>query len=319
MRIKLLVTPLTAGAYFDDALTIAAKELELVIPHQPVISEQVGGLSFLSLETATDSIASISETLMRLSFVQAIFEDLGQGKLSIVAANSGFFLPAAMVYGTKYAGKTNELVTQMAINVGLAHASISEGETPSLLDPMAGRGTTLLWALRYRMNAYGIDINLKSLDGLQQHVKKQTKLKRIKHQQSKGNIGKPNKQGTGQFRQFVFDDLTLRLAVGDSRDAETLASKRRFHLIVSDLPYGVAHTTPDGTRNPLDNIRACAPAWTNCLRKGGAMVLIFNTYQPQPEDLAQCFQDTGLTHQPFSVPHRMSESIVRDLMVFTRT
>ena len=233
MQIKLLVTLLTAGAYFDDVLVVAVKELKLYISDQPIVTERIGELTFLSFETGTVTITQLSVTLLRLSFVQAIFEDVGNGNLSVINVNTGFFLPDSMVYGVKYAGKTNELGTQMAVNVGLAYASIGDSETPWLLDPMAGRGTTLLWALRYRMNAYGIDVNQKSLDGLQQHVKKQAKLQRIKHQQSKGNIGQPNKQGIGQFRQFSFDDLTLRLTIGNSRDAEALASTPLSQLNIS--------------------------------------------------------------------------------------
>jgi len=46
------------------------------------------------------------------------------------------------------------------------------------------------------------------------------------------------------------------------------------------------------------------------------MKLIFNRYQPKRDALIGAFVDRGLTLREFSAPHRMSESIERDLVVF---
>lgn len=48
------------------------------------------------------------------------------------------------------------------------------------------------------------------------------------------------------------------------------------------------------------------------------MVLIFNALQPKRAELVEVFEGVGLTAQPFEAPHRMSESILRDLVVFTQ-
>jgi|TARA_B110000263_G_C15221468_1_gene470194 hypothetical protein len=307
--IQVLVSPLAKGAYFEDYLSVAMAELRCCLPHVIAEVSQTGPFDFIALEVDPVDLPK----LMRLSFVQGIFE-VNQDGLTVVDQASGFDLPSSLVYGTKYAGKTNEMVTQMAINLALAYLTTTGDEPIWLLDPMAGNGSTLLWAARYHINAVGIEPNDKALAGLQQHVKKQTKLKRIKHEQLEGFIGKANKQGAGKFRQFTFEDVKLRLINGDCREVVRLSQRKRFHMIVTDIPYGIAHLA-DGRRNPLQTLTESAEAWSHSLRKGGALVVIFNTYQPKRSDIETVFRDAGLTVIDYSSPHRMSESIVRDFLV----
>jgi 16S rRNA G966 N2-methylase RsmD len=313
MKLKLLLSPLAKAAYFGNYLEVAHAEFLAHYPECDVRPEKLATLDYLNVELYEEELQQLS----RLSFVQGIFKEEGD-KLIVLNQEPGFVLPEELVYAAKYQGKTNELVTQLAINIGIVFASIREGEVPRLLDPMAGRGTTMLWALRYGMNASGIEQDRKALAGLHQHLKKQTKLLRIKHQHSQGFIGRSNKQQRGKFDQFQFADRTLRLTIGDSREAGNLTQGKRFHLLVCDLPYGIQHASTEGTRNPLPVVRECAPAWVDCLRKGGVLVLIFNSYQPARSDLMQLFVEQGLQPQDFSAPHRMSESIVRDLIIFKK-
>ncbi len=312
----LLVTPLARGAYFDDTIDVAAREFHAHFPDSPVDIESRGPLTFLktTLPGVGANTESTCRQLTRLSFVQAILVE-DEGGFSIMNQHPGFDLPEEMITGTRYAGKTNELLTQLAVNLGIAFLE-PDGQTPlRLLDPMAGRGTTLLWALRYGMNAVGIEIDKRALEGFQQHVKKQTKLRRIKHSQSTGFVGKQNRADIGRFAQYDFGEHHARLVIGDAQQARRLSQRRPFHLIVSDLPYGVAHSARDGVMATLNQ---CAGEWAACLRKGGAMVLAFNQYQSARNDIIECFGRHGLMLQDFSAPHRMSESIVRDLVVFTR-
>jgi len=313
LNLKLLISPLSKGAYFADYPAVARAEFLAHYPECEVHLEKLATLSYLNVEVKEEQLQQLS----RLSFVQGIFR-VEEDKLVVLDQEPGFILPEELVYGVKYQGKTNELVTQLAINIGLTFAEINKEEVPRVLDPMAGRGTTLLWALRYGMHAMGIEQDKQALTGLQQHVKKQTKLHRIKHQQNQGFIDKSNKKERGKFSQFKFADRTLRLTTGDSRDADRLVQRKRFQLLVCDLPYGIQHSTTRGTRNPLKLLRECAPAWIKCMRTGGVMVLIFNTYQPARSDLEHLFVEEGLQLQDFSAPHRMSESILRDLIVFKK-
>ena len=150
MNIKLLLSPLCKGAYFADNLKVAQAELLALFPDKKVESQQQANLHFLSLEATPDEVKQLS----RLSFVQGIFEEMDDN-LRIIETYPGFLFSEDLVYGCKYRGKTNELVTQLAINLGLSFAEIGSNVVPQLLDPMAGHGTTLLWALRYRMDSIG--------------------------------------------------------------------------------------------------------------------------------------------------------------------
>jgi hypothetical protein len=48
------------------------------------------------------------------------------------------------------------------------------------------------------------------------------------------------------------------------------------------------------------------------------MVLVYNRLQPAREPLAAPFVAAGLELSPVELPHRMSESILRDLLVLTK-
>ena len=139
--------PLTKGAYFAAYLDVARAEFLAHYPQSEVQLERLATLDYLNVQQHKEQLQQLS----RLSFVQGIFKAKAN-KLVVLDQEPGFVLPEELVYAAKYQGKTNELVAQLAINIGLVFAVIKKGEVPQLLDPMAGRGTTLLWALRYGMN-----------------------------------------------------------------------------------------------------------------------------------------------------------------------
>lgn len=138
MNIQLLVSPLAKGAYFEDFLSVAMTELRYCLPHLTAETSQTGPFNFINLEVDAADLPKLT----RLSFVQGIFES-NQDGLKIIDQEPDFDLPGSLIYGTKYAGKTNELVTQMAINLALAHLTTTENEPLWLLDPMAGHNVTL--------------------------------------------------------------------------------------------------------------------------------------------------------------------------------
>jgi hypothetical protein len=312
MKLKLLVTPLAKGAYFDAYLDVARAELQAHFPGVDAELEQVGGLDLLAVELDEDSLPIAA----RLSFVQGAFRTEDTGRLVPLALQSDLLLPDAIVFGAKYQGKTNELVTQLAINLGLRFCATTRPQK-TLLDPMAGRGTTLLWGLRYGIDSTGIERDPDARDALHNHLKRQAKLHRIKHSHRKGFVGRKNRSGSGAFGLYEMAGHSLRLITGDSRRAPDLLGGQRFDLIVSDLPYGVRFKG-DSHRSPLELVEACAGGWLASLRDGGAMVLIFNRYQPTREQLEEAMAGPESRALDFSAPHRMSESIVRDLFVVTR-
>ena len=309
MQLKLLVTPLARGAWFDERLEVAREELALLLPGVEAEIEHWAGLELLSVELAKERVPELA----RLSFLQAVFEVTGDA-LRPLALEPAYALPSALVTEARYPGKTNERVTAQAVNVALAVA----GHGPHrLLDPVAGRGTTLLTAARYGIEAYGVERDVKALADFRRNVKKITKLHRIKHKLSEGSVIKRRRDGAGRYLAFTFPQSGVRLVAGDSADPQ-LVGRGRYTLVVGDLPYGIQHRGPGGRRDPLDTLAACAPTWAAALAPGGAMVLIFNALQPRPERLHALFAQQGLELLPTRCTHRMSESIVRQLAVFRR-
>lgn len=298
---KLLVSPLARGAYYDDVLAVALAELGAVFPGASATPETRGPLALVDVDLPETE----APRLAGLSWVQAVLSANGDG-LVVLEADPGFVLPDDLVWGAKYRGKTNELATLMALNVARAACAHPAG---TVLDPMAGRGTTLLWGLRTGLESWGIEREASAIGDLQRHLKKQTKLHRIKHTLTQGG------RAAGAFLDLRVGDGRLRLITGDTREAPELLQRKRFDLVVTDLPYGVQHTGPNGTRDPLTVLKASAAGWAASLVPGGAMALLFNRNLPRRDALIAAFAPTGLEVLPFEAPHRMSESIVRDLLV----
>ena len=49
------------------------------------------------------------------------------------------------------------------------------------------------------------------------------------------------------------------------------------------------------------------------------IVIVFNSFQPKRKELIDVFEKHALEHIAFQAPHRMSESIKRDIVVFKKS
>ncbi len=310
----LLVSARAKAAYFDAYLDVCKTELMGVAGTNLTDHRRIGAMDFL----VVDADAGKLNDLLRLSFVHGIFSVDGPSFMPVDSAPQ-FRLHEDFVFGAKYRGKTNETLTQLLINIGLQQIGAENSDGLKLLDPMCGRGTTLLWGMRYGMHTFGVEDDAAALTDLRRHLKKWTKLHRVKHHLQEETQKSSRRRREPVTLVFEADDASLRLELGDTTQTEKLARKKRFDLIVSDLPYGIEHQGPNATRNPLDTIRDAAPGWAACLRKGGTMVLSFNRNLPKRPKLEAVFQDLGLTISDLPLAHRMSESIVRDVLVVKKT
>jgi SAM-dependent methyltransferase len=311
--LALQVSPTAGSAYFKEYLEVAGAELQQVLGDVPLRFRRVGPLDFIEL----DADGLDREQLLRLSFAQGLYEVDGE-QLRPLDLTPRYRLHEDFVFGSKYRGKTSEQLTQLLINVGLSALGGGSGKPRKLLDPMCGRGTTLLWAMRYGMVARGIEQDARALADLRASIRKWCKLHRQKHRLSEGSVGRASRDDTGRFLEFDAADTNLRIVIGDTGDTAELLGGERFDLLVSDLPYGVQHRTTRGSRNPLSVIEQSLPSWLRCLKDDGVIVLAFNSYQPRRDALVKVFEAAGLEAGAFSARHRMSESIVRDVAVFTR-
>ncbi|MBM76529.1 MAG: hypothetical protein CMK59_14070 [Proteobacteria bacterium] len=308
MRLKLLINPMCKSAYFSDFLSVAEEELTTIFPGIFLMSSTCGGLQFLHVDCLEKDISKLA----RLSFVQGIFEETKTG-LQCVDVSPEYLLPEGVVWGDKYRGKTNETVTQLGLNLAL-HFCASKTLSLKLLDPMAGRGTTLFWAARYGIEAVGIEQNKDAIEHFHRHIKKQCKIHRIKHKLIQGQLGKKQKNRFGSFREVQWAQSKIKLIIGDSAQ---LSLKPSFNMIVTDLPYGIQFTGSQ-RRNPIDVLESCASNWIRMLQAGGAVVLMFNAFQPSREQLRGVFSRLGLEEMSFSGSHRMSESIKREILILKK-
>ena len=116
----------------------------------------------------------------------------------------------------------------------------------------------------------------------------------------------------------------LTFVFGNSIYADRYFRKDSFHVIVGDLPYGVAHGNvtqkrgPSLTRNPSEFLTACLQAWHRVLKKNGAIVLAFNSFVVSRADLTGLLQEHGFsvfTESPYDeFEHRVDRSIKRDII-----
>ena len=108
--LKVLINPLAQGAYFSSLLKVAQAELSALFPGVEAAPSRCGPLQFIDVALPR----SEARQLMRLSFAQGLFEEAPNGQLTPLAEGPGFALPEALVWGSKYRGKTHELVTQLS-------------------------------------------------------------------------------------------------------------------------------------------------------------------------------------------------------------
>ncbi len=329
MKLRLLINPLARGAYFQQVEEVAKAELiHCFFQGQQIETQHIheGNLEFMELDLPKDQCEQGQlkpqdlDGLLKLSWVQAIFyvKQIDDSLyLKLEAQNAQFKQSGALVWGSKYRGKTHELVTQLALNLTLA-SSHTQQKKLSLLDPMAGRGTSLLWAARYGMDAYGVELDPMAVEHFERDVKRQTKLHRIKHSVEQSTSKKGKRKGQGRYIEFKWVDSLTRLTVGDTRQADQYVGAKRFTHLVTDLPYGIQFTGAKGERGPLSIIEAAAKTWFKLLYPGASGAIIFNTLQPKRVNLEQAFIQAGFTCEPFTIPHRMSESIKRDILLIKK-
>ena len=303
---------MSKGAFFHQWETVALRECALMFPDTNPQMNSAGPMRFIELDAQDSELSALS----RLSCAQGLFERVGDA-LQPLNVDPEFPLHQDFITGTKYRGKTNEILTQALLNIGTHFLPPDASKTFKLLDPMCGRGTTLLWGLQYGFVAKGIEQDSRALSDFERHVKKWCKIHRVKHSFDRGRLTRDKKGEHGRFVEWRAAQGSARLVCGDTKEAAHLLKRERFDLLVTDIPYGVEHTQ-GRKRSPLDTLKVAAPEWTQLMAKQAILVISFNANLPKRNQLKACFVDAGLVELDFDMPHRMSESIVRDVMVFRR-
>ena len=255
---------------------------------------------------------------------------------SPVAIEKDEYMDGKITTILKYSGKTNEIFTRMMINIALFSSEFHNEQSIELLDPVAGKGTTLFAGLVYGFNVSGIDIRKDSVHEACVFFKKNLELERYKHTFSKNKFFGSDKELSSNIHKFEFapnkEDFKntetrkeFTFVAGNSIYADKFLKKDSYHIIVGDLPYGVAHGNhtqkkqSSHMRNPSEFLTACLPAWHKVLKKNGVIVLAFNSFVLSRDDISILLQKNGfnvLTDSPYDeFEHRVDRSIKRDIVV----
>lgn len=300
---------------------------------------EIEQIRYLLIETEAPLSPKDIQLISRLSFVFAIYEMGKVGDricLFPIAQIDPVYLDSKISSLLKYKGKTNELFTKMMIHVGLLSSEFAHGQKIQMLDPVAGKGTTLFEGAVYGFDVFGIEIEPKSVHEATIFFKKYLETERLKHNSSKRQIAGKSKSEAVHIHEFGYARTKqefksketvkkLGMICGNSQEASKYFKKNQFHLIVGDLPYGIVHGNTGErkassiTRNPSELLEACLPAWQQVLRKGGCLVLAWNAFVASKQKLSEIVNQHGL--QVLSDPpydefqHMVDKSIKRDILV----
>ncbi|WP_420176892.1 TRM11 family SAM-dependent methyltransferase [Luteococcus sp. OSA5] len=325
----ILLAPSANRVYAGEATELAAAELAISAPFvRDVAPRTVAGVDYLAFQADQLDDEQL-QALARQSAVLALF-GVQDELLRPVELPDCLNLSDDLVTIPKYPGKTNEQFTRLLMNVTLASVEHEPTAPLAVLDPLAGRGTTLLVAWMLGHHGYGVEGDAKSVEQMSAYLKTWLRRKRVKHTAEMTPVRREGKSIGKRFDATLKDQqLELTVFTGDTRQSQYLYGKKKFDAIVTDAPYGVvhgAHQTSDvrgvagkRDRSPAGLLGEALPVWASQLKTGGALGLSWNTHGLTREDLSAMMEANGLTpkHGPdwLRFGHRVDSSIHRDLMV----
>lgn len=338
-RYALLLNPGHNRVYYKSSQQLSAVEFSITArtmdcTPSDIQGETIAGIYYLTFSAQTALSEQDLGKISRLSFVFALYRLEGELLRPIL-------IPQADLTGVsvssllKYTGKTNELFTRMMLNVAVSSCTMQEPDRIRILDPIAGKGTTLFEGLSLGYDCCGIEISEKSASEGFHYLKKYLEIERIKHKSLIQRQSGPNKSFTA--KHFLIDLAENReafkqhqeqhweLVAGNSANADQFFRKNEFHVLVGDLPYGVQHGNVTGdkraslTRSPKELVRACLPAWKTVLKPGGVLALAWNVNVFPKAQFAELLREGGFevlldgAYDRFS--HRVDNAILRDIIV----
>lgn len=293
----------------------------------PVSLETMGGASFLSFDAPglTEEDLAYLSMHSALSFMAEKEGDL----LRPLPRPDVFVLSEDLPEVLKYKGKTSPSFTCCMINVALSLTPFfRDREHITVLDPICGKGTTAFCALRWGMNAIGVDLDAKDLNEASVYFSRNLKLHGLKHtvQNRSETVGKTAVPAT--LYTFAADKAawdrgdtrSLRLYKADTALTGSLTRKNRAHLIVADLPYGVQHAPQAGQKPEsfIGMLSRVLPAWKDALLKDGAIAVSFNTLTLPRQRLVEKMTEAGfeVCDGPLytGFRHEVEQAVVRDVV-----
>ena len=329
-RYALLLAPSSNRVYADAAPRLAAAELDLFAtvlsrPPREVAPVDIGGVPYLGFSVDEPGLTGTDVAyLSNLSAGYALFAREGELLRPLRLAPLRRY-DSDLITIPKYAGKTNEQFTRLLINATVLaseHATDMLTRPLTVLDPLAGRGTTLNQALMYGWSGIGIETDGADFDAYTAFLKTWLRRKRIKHRAATHPVRRDKRLVARRFDAELADGPTMTMFHADTLDAREFLRRDCADLLVADAPYGVAHgshTRGGRSRRPLDLLAAAVPVWVELLRPGGALGISWNTQVASRADAAAVLAGAGLAPMAeggyADLAHRVDQAITRDVLV----
>lgn len=329
MTYAFLLYPHANIRYRQSLLQLAVQELSMTLSalgrEAEVVPQKMGGAMFLTFEAAKLTERDMC-MLSQLASVYMLFE-MEDGKLTTLERTHPNYVGEDLPALLKYKGKTNEMFTDTMLTMALAASAFMPVHDSQLVvcDPMAGRGTTLMLALRRGYHGVGIEIGKADVKEAADYMTRYLEFHRIKYKRTDSALTVRGQVG-GRENKFVFSDSaehfkdgdtrTLRLICGDTREAEALLKPNSVHLMVTDAPYGVQKGTAGRQDSIGGTIAAALPGWFDVLKSGGVLAMSFNTHVTRREGLVRLFEKAGFEIvQTANLEHWVEQAISRDVIL----
>lgn len=329
MTYAFLLYPHANIRYRQSLLQLAVQELSMTLSalgrEAEVVPQKMGGAMFLTFEAAKLTERDM-RMLSQLASVYMLFE-MEDGKLTTLERTHPNYVGEDLPALLKYKGKTNEMFTDTMLTMALAASAFMPVHDSQLVvcDPMAGRGTTLMLALRRGYHGVGIEIGKADVKEAADYMTRYLEFHRIKYKRTDSALTVRGQVG-GRENKFVFSDSaehfkdgdtrTLRLICGDTREAEALLKPNSVHLMVTDAPYGVQKGTAGRQDSISGTIAAALPGWLDVLKSGGVLAMSFNTHVTRREGLVRLFEKAGFEIvQTANLEHWVEQAISRDVIL----
>jgi hypothetical protein len=334
----LLCHPGHNKVYFEEAKKLSTSELALAAGRMQsgagdIGFQRIAGIDYLMFDAGDKLTENDLRILSRLSFAFALFK-YRDCILEPIELPDFAFIDRSVSRILKYTGKTNELFTRLLINAAVLSSDFNPEDSLRLLDPIAGKGTSLFEGLVCGYDVCGIEIGDSAVTETYHFLKKYLEKEKYKHQVKIEKQSGSNKAFTAQRYKFTISktkeeakDNVFRefeIIAGSAVHAASFYKKDTFHIIVGDLPYGVQHGSVTNqkqsslTRNPRELLTVCLPAWKTVLKAKGVIALSWNTFVLSRKELTKILEDNGFTvfaGDPYNFEHRVDQSILRDIIV----
>lgn len=329
MTYAFLLYPHANVRYRQSLLQLAAQELAMTLTalgrEAEVTPKEMGGATFLTFEAAKLTERDM-RMLSQLASVYMLFS-MEDGRLTPIARTHPNYVGEDLPALLKYKGKTNEMFTDTMLTMALAASAFMPVHDSQLVvcDPMAGRGTTLMLALRRGYHGVGLEIGKADVKEAADYMTRYLEFHRIKYKRTDSALTVRGQVG-GRENKFVFSDSaehfkagdtrTLRLICGDTREAAALLKPNSVHLMVTDAPYGVQKGTAGGQDSIGGTIAAALPGWYSVLKPGGVLAISFNTHVTKRDALIRLMEKAGFEAvQTANLEHWVEQAISRDVIL----